>query len=221
MNPGPRIVLLGKQGAGKGTQATRLAEHYEVAHVSTGDLLRAAAAARTNAGRVSGRYMIAGELVPDDIVFQVVEEQFEAGGALEDGFILDGFPRNLAQAEALEEVLDGDPLDVVINLDVPTAIVLDRIAGRRVCENCGTNYHVNMPPKSDWTCDVCGGKVVQREDDTEEAVRRRLDLYEEVTVPIVDFYDRVGKLAVVDGVGEGDDVFKRLVEVIDDRRAAP
>jgi adenylate kinase len=114
-------------------------------------------------------------------------------------------------------VLDGHPLDLVINLDVPTEIVLDRIAGRRVCEQCGTTYHVNAPPKDDWKCDVCGGAVVQREDDTEDAVMRRLELYEEETVPIVDFYRKVGKLVVVDGTGDGDDVFERLVTQVDQR----
>lgn len=215
MSRGPRLVLLGKQGAGKGTQATRLGDRYDVAHVSTGDLLRASADKGTRAGLKAAEYMNSGELVPDDIVLGVVEEQFAEGGSLEDGFVLDGFPRNLHQAQELDLLLDGHPLDVVINIDVPEDIVLDRIAGRRVCESCGANYHVNLPPKSDWICDVCGGKVVQREDDTEEAVRRRLDLYEEVTVPIIDFYRKLGKLVVVDGVGEGDDVFDRLVAVVD------
>jgi adenylate kinase len=217
MKRGPRLVLLGKQGAGKGTQATRLGERYGIAHVSTGDLLREAAEKGTPAGLKAAHYMNTGELVPDDIVLGVVEEQFAEGGMLEDGFILDGFPRNLHQAQELEKMLDGQRLDVVINLDVPTDIVLDRIAGRRVCEGCGKNYHVNMPPKSDWTCDECGGRVVQREDDTEEAVQRRLELYDEVTVPIIDFYRQLGRLVVVDGVGEGDEVFERLVKVIDER----
>ena len=114
-------------------------------------------------------------------------------------------------------MLDGHPLDLVINLDVPTEIVLDRIAGRRVCESCGATYHVHAPPKSDWTCDVCGGAVVQREDDTEDAVMRRLELYEEETVPIIDFYRNVGTLVVVDGTGDGDDVFTRLVAQVDQR----
>jgi adenylate kinase len=217
MKPGPRLVLLGKQGAGKGTQATRLGDRYGIKHVSTGDLLRESADKGTPAGLKAAHYMNTGELVPDNIVLGVVEEQFAEGGTLEDGFILDGFPRNLHQAEELEKLLDGEPLDAVINLDVPTEIVLDRIAGRRVCEGCGMNYHVNMPPESDWTCDDCGGRVVQREDDTEEAVQRRLELYEEVTVPIIDFYRGLGKLVVVDGVGEGDEVFDRLVKVVDDR----
>ena len=217
MSRGPRLVLLGKQGAGKGTQAAHLSERYGIEHVSTGDLFRAAAAAGTPAGKEAEQYMNRGDLVPDDLTLRIVEERFAEDGLVDRGFVLDGFPRTLPQAEKLKEVLEGHPLDLVINLDVPTKIVLDRIAGRRVCENCGTTYHVNAPPKEDWTCDVCGGKVVQREDDTEEAVMRRLELYEEETIPIVDFYRRLGKLVVVDGTGSDDDVFARVVAQVDQR----
>jgi adenylate kinase len=211
------LVLLGKQGAGKGTQAARLAERYGLAHVATGDLFRAAAAAGTAAGREAEEFMNRGDLVPDDLTFRIVDERFAEDGLIGQGFVLDGFPRTLPQAEKLEDVLDGHPLDLVINLDVPTEIVLDRIAGRRVCEKCGTTYHVSAPPKDDWTCDVCGGRVVQREDDTEEAVLRRLEIYEEETVPIIDFYRKVSKLVTIDGVGDGDDVFARLVEQVEQR----
>ncbi len=214
---GPRLVLLGKQGAGKGTQAARLSERYGIAHVATGDLFRAAAAAGTPAGIEAERYMNRGDLVPDNLVFQIVAERFAEGGPLEHGFVLDGFPRTRRQAEKLEAALETHPLDLVINLDVPTEIVLDRLAGRRVCESCGTTYHVSAPPKNDWICDVCGGRVVQREDDTEEAVLRRLELYDEETVPIIDFYRKLGKLVVVDGVGESDDVFARLVAQVEQR----
>lgn len=217
MSRGPRLVLLGKQGAGKGTQAARLAERYGIAHVATGDLFRAAAAAGTPAGREAEEYMNRGDLVPDDLTLRIVEERFAEDGLVEQGFVLDGFPRTLRQAEKLEEVRDGHPLDLVINLDVPTEIVLDRIAGRRACENCGTTYHVSAPPKDDWTCDVCGGRVVQREDDTEEAVMRRLELYEKETVPIIDFYGKLGKLVGVDGTGDSDEVFTRLVEQVEQR----
>ena len=213
---GPRLVLLGKQGAGKGTQAARLAEHYGVEHLSTGELFRASAAAGTAAGLEAKRYMDAGELVPDETVIKVVDERF-TGDFLDRGFILDGFPRTLPQAEELEAVLADHPLDAVLSLEVPTEIVLDRIAGRRVCENCGANYHVNMPPTENWTCDECGGRVVQRDDDTEEAVQRRLEIYELETVPIIDFYDRLGKLVAVDAVGDGDEVFERLTKEIDQR----
>jgi adenylate kinase len=158
-----------------------------------------------------------GDLVPDELTLRIVEERFAEDGLVDRGFVLDGFPRTLPQAEKLEDVLDGHPLDLVIDLEVPTDIVLDRIAGRRVCESCGATYHVNSPPKQDWTCDVCGGKVVQREDDTEEAVMRRLELYAEETVPIIDFYRQLDKVVVVDGTGTGDDVFARLVTRVDQR----
>ncbi len=209
-------MLLGKQGAGKGTQASRLAEHYGVAHLSTGDMFRERAAQGTAFGLEAKRFMDEGELVPDDIVIGVVEECLAPGGPLDHGFVLDGFPRTVYQAQELDRVLDGDPLDLVINLDVPREIVLDRLAGRRVCENCNRVYHVNLPPTTDWTCDTCGGQVVQRADDTEEAIDRRLDLYELETVPIIDYYRDQGLLTVIDGVGEGDEVFERLVKVVDD-----
>jgi adenylate kinase len=217
---GVRLVLLGRQGAGKGTQATRLSEHYDVVHLSTGDLFRAAVAAGSAVGHEVEGFLDRGELVPDEIVIRVVDEHFAEGGPLDDGYVLDGFPRTLPQAEALERVLDGRALDLVIDVDVPTDVVLDRIAGRRVCENCGTTYHVNLPPTVNWTCDKCGGAVVQRADDTEEAVGRRLELYEQQTVPIVDFYKGLGKLVVVDGVGDGDDVFRRIVNEIDEHFAS-
>jgi adenylate kinase len=214
---GPRLVLLGKQGAGKGTQAAHLAEHYGVEHLSTGDLFRTAAAEGTPAGLEAKRYMDAGELVPDETVIRVVDERFVDGGPLEHGFILDGFPRTLVQAEELERVLAKRPLDLVLDIEVPTDIVLDRIAGRRVCSECGATYHVNKRPAAGWKCDVCGGAVVHRDDDTEAAVGRRLELYEEQTVPIIDFYRDLGKLVVVDGVGNGDEVYERLLKEIDGR----
>jgi adenylate kinase len=214
MSHGLRLVLLGRQGAGKGTQAQLLADNYGVEHLSTGDLFRAAAAEGTRAGLEAKRFMDEGELVPDATVVRVVEERF-TGDFLERGFVLDGFPRTLPQAKELQRVLDGQELDVVIDLDVAREIVLDRIAGRRVCESCGATYHVSMPPRQDWTCDVCNGRVVQRDDDTEEAVARRLEIYDAETVPIIDFYCNLGKLVVVDGVGETDDVFKRLVAEVE------
>jgi adenylate kinase len=208
------LVLLGKQGAGKGTQAARLAEHFEIEHVSTGDMFRRMAALGTAGGLEAKRYMDDGELVPDDLTIAIVEECLAPGGPLADGFVLDGFPRNLHQAQELDGILDGRPLDLVINLEVPRDIVLDRLAGRRVCENCQRVYHVNMPPTVDWTCDTCGGNVVQRDDDTEEAIDRRLQLYEDQTVPIIDHYRERDMLVQVSGVGEGNEVFDRLVKVV-------
>ncbi|HET9729419.1 MAG TPA: adenylate kinase [Acidimicrobiia bacterium] len=215
----PRLVLLGKQGAGKGTQAARLAEHYDISHVATGDMFRAQAAQGTAFGLEAKRYMDNGDLVPDEIVIGVIEECVAVGGPLDDGWVLDGFPRTLHQARELDRVLGRTPLDLVIDLEVPRDIVLDRIAGRRVCENCQRVYHVNSPPTHPWTCDTCGHCVRQRDDDTEEAVERRLELYETETVPIIDYYRASGLLVAVDGVGEGDDVFERLVKVIEEHFA--
>ncbi|MGQ0826074.1 MAG: adenylate kinase [Actinomycetota bacterium] len=214
--PKPRLVLLGKQGAGKGTQATRVAEHYGIAHLSTGDMFREQAAHGTAFGLEAKRYMDEGELVPDDIVVGVVEECLAPGGPLGNGFVLDGFPRTLHQAKELDRVL-GDQLDLAVNMDVPYEVVLDRLAGRRVCENCQRVYHVNLPPTRDWTCDTCGGQVIQREDDTPEAIDRRLQIYDQETVPIIEYYRDRGLLQVVDGVGEGDDVFERIIKAIDAR----
>ena len=207
-------MLLGKQGAGKGTQATRLGEHFEIAHLSTGDMFRTQAANGTAFGLEAKRYMDEGELVPDEITLGLVEECLAPGGPLDDGFVFDGFPRTLLQAQELDRVIGDHGLDLVINLEVPRAIVLDRLAGRRVCENCQRVYHVNMPPTVDWTCDTCGGRVVQRDDDTEEAIDRRLQVYEEQTVPIIHYYRERGMLVQVSGVGDGDDVFERLVKVV-------
>ncbi len=152
-----------------------------------------------------------------EALLDLVDEHFVAGGPLEDGFILDGFPRTLVQAEELEQVLTDHPLDLVINIEVPTETILHRIAGRRVCIDCGTSYHLTNRPKVDWTCDVCGGDVVQRDDDTEEAVANRLEVYARQTVPIIDFYEKLGKLVSVDGVGEGHEVQERLIKEIDGR----
>jgi adenylate kinase len=210
----PRLVLLGRQGAGKGTQSTRLADHFGVIHVSTGDMFRTQAAQGTAFGLEAKRYMDAGELVPDEIVVGVIEESMVPEGPLGGGFVLDGFPRTLHQARELDRVIAGSPLHLVIDLDVPREIVFHRIAGRRVCENCQRVYHVNLAPAHGWSCDTCGGNVRQRDDDTEEAVERRLELYERETVPIVEYYRSLALLTTVDGVGDGDDVFERLVKVV-------
>lgn len=216
---GPRLLLLGKQGAGKGTQAARVADHYQVVHLSTGDLFRAAMKARTPFGQLAQPYMDSGELVPDEVVVGLVREQFATNPELERGYVFDGFPRTVVQAEALDNLLGTDSLDVVIHLEVADAIVLDRLAGRRTCSGCGQIYHVTKPPMRPWFCDLCGEPVVQRDDDTETSIARRLELYHKETVPLLDYYGAKGLLVTVDGVGGADDVFARLVEVVDGRRA--
>jgi adenylate kinase len=178
--------MLGKQGAGKGTQGERIAAHYGIVHLSTGDLFRAQAEGGTEFGRRAKQYMDRGELVPDEIVIGLVQECLEPGGPLSDGFVLDGFPRTREQAEALEEILaDQDPLDLVINLQVPTHIVIARMLARG------------------------------RDDDTEEAISRRLELYDRETAPIVDFYRELGKLADVDGVGSLEEVYARILTAVE------
>ena len=212
MASGVRLLVLGKQGAGKGTQAVRIARHYGVPHISTGDMFRAAAAAGTSFGLRANEYMTRGELVPDDVVIGVVAERLAKDDAQDQGFVLDGFPRTRVQAEELQRLLGPSGLDAAVDIDVPTDVVIDRISGRRVCATCGATYHVNAPPKKPWVCDKDGGDVVQREDDTSEAVTKRLELYEKDTRPLLDFYDGLGLLVTVDGVGDPDDVFDRLID---------
>ena len=212
-------MLLGKQGAGKGTQAGALADHYGVVHLSTGEIFRAQATLGTAFGLEAKRYMDGGELVPDEIVVGVIEECLAPGGPLQDGFVLDGFPRTLPQAQELDRVLDGRPLNLAINLDVPREIVLERLSSRRVCRDCGTNYTaVVADDRKMWICDVCGGDVEHRADDTPDAVNRRLDLYESQTAPLITHYSKMGLLTVVNGVGHPDYVFKRVCDAVDERR---
>ena len=217
MVPGTRLVVLGKQGAGKGTQCVRLARHYAVPHISTGDMFRAAVKSGSEFGAKARKYMELGDLVPDDVVIGLVRERLSQDDARLRGFVLDGFPRTVHQAEALEKLLAPEGLELVVDLHVPTDVVLKRLASRRVCIDCGTNYSVERPPTDDWTCDVCGGRVVQREDDTESAIRRRLELYEEQTAPLIAWYLDKDKLVTVDGVGEPDRVTSRLIKAIDRR----
>ncbi|MFN2607952.1 MAG: adenylate kinase [Acidimicrobiales bacterium] len=211
-----RLVILGKQGAGKGTQAERLAHLYRVPRISTGDIFRAVVKEGAGAGRQAKVYMDAGELVPDQVVVDVVAERLRRPDAAS-GFVLDGFPRNVVQAEALDGMLEAHGVDLVLELEVPTDLVLRRLAGRRVCVECGTNYSPESPPADDWVCDRCGGKVVQRDDDTEVAISRRLALYEAATEPLVAWYLAQDKLAAVDGVGSPDTVTGRLRRAIDNR----
>lgn len=219
MNPGARIVVLGKQGAGKGTQAVRLSRHYVVPHVSTGDTFRAAVRSGSEFGQKARKYLDAGELVPDEIVIGMVRERLTRDDTTHRGFILDGFPRTVPQAEDLMKLLQPAGLDVVINMEIDTRSVLRRLASRRVCSDCGANYSVDdNPPRLREICDVCGGEVVQRDDDTESAIRRRLELYERETAPLIDWFDTRGLLASLEGTGTPDEVTDRLVGEVDRRK---
>jgi adenylate kinase len=215
--PGTRLVVLGKQGAGKGTQCVRLARHYAVPHISTGDMFRVAVKSGSEFGRKAFEFMESGELVPDDVVIGVVKERLSQDDARLRGFVLDGFPRTVNQAEALDRILAPNGVELVVDLEVATEVVLKRLASRRVCIDCGTNYSTEKPPTENWTCDVCGGKVVLRQDDTVGAIRRRLELYEEQTAPLIAWYLTKDKLVTVDGVGEPDRVTSRLIGAIDRR----
>ena len=218
MIPGARLIILGRQGAGKGTQCVRLSRHYVVPHISTGDMLRAAVREGSELGKAAKKVMDDGGLVGDDIMIGIVDERLEKPDASSRGYILDGFPRTVAQAQALDEITMAKPVNLAIDLDVPREIVLERLSARRVCRDCGTNYTATGNDPSPWICDVCGGDVQQRADDTPEAVNRRLDLYEEQTAPLKDYFSSKGMLAVVNGVGHPDHVFKRLTDVIESRR---
>jgi len=216
--PGARLIVLGMQGAGKGTQCVRLSHHYVVPQISTGDMFRAAVKSRSELGAKAKEYMDTGELVPDEVVMGLVAERLGLDDTKARGFVLDGFPRTVHQAKGLAELLAPDEIDLVVNLEVPTEVVLRRLAGRRVCVDCGANYSVDSPPRLNWTCDICGGEVVQRQDDTEAAIRRRLDLYERETRPLVDWYAERDLLAEVEGVGDPDEITGGLVRVVDQRR---
>ncbi len=211
--------MLGRQGAGKGTQAVRLGQHFVVPHISTGDMLRAAVASGTEFGLKARSVMDGGGLVSDEIMVGIVDERLNESDTTKRGYILDGFPRTEAQALALEKITADRPLDVVLNLEVPEDVVLERITKRRVCKTCGQIYSVDTPPKNGWICDVDGGEVVQRDDDTEDAVRKRLDLYAAETLPLVSFYEERGLLSEIDGIGSPEEVFARLLASVAARRA--
>ena len=220
MTLGVRLVMLGRQGAGKGTQCVRLSRHYVVPHISTGEMLRAAVRDGTALGRKAGELMAEGELVPDDLMIGIVDERLDHDDTTRRGYVLDGFPRTVGQAVALAEITAARPLDLVIDLDVAKEDVLQRLARRRVCVDCGTNYSIDRPPKYGWVCDNCGGDVVQRDDDKPAAIGKRLDEYERETAPLIDWYRDRGLLEVVNGLGTTDEVTQRLYDVIDRRRAA-
>jgi len=219
VNPGARLVILGKQGAGKGTQAVRLSRHYVVPHVATGDIFRAAVRSGSEFGQKARRYLDAGELVPDEIVIGMVRERLTHDDTTHRGFILDGFPRTAHQAEALMAILEPQGMDLAINLEIDTEHVLRRLAARRVCSDCGANYSViDNPPRVRSICDVCGGEVVQRDDDTETAIRRRLEIYEGETAPLIDWFQQRDLLVNIDALGSPDEVTDRLVVEVDRRK---
>jgi len=209
----PHVLLLGAPGAGKGTQSKRLAEAFGIEHVTTGDALRANK--DMDIGHMDTEYdtprayMEAGELVPDAVVNEIVKTALNEA----DGYVLDGYPRNLDQAEYLSDITS---LDAVVFLDVSETELVDRLTGRRVCDDCGANYHVEFsPPEEEGVCDECGGDLIQRDDDTEDTVRERLRVYEENTAPVVEHYRDEGVLVEVDGEGTPDDVFEAIREEVE------
>ncbi|MGH9018181.1 MAG: adenylate kinase [Acidimicrobiales bacterium] len=218
MVPGCRLVVLGKQGAGKGTQCVRLSHHYVVPHVSTGDMLRAAVKSGDGLGAKVKKSMDSGELLGDDLIMEMVAARLAEPDAQARGFILDGCPRTTHQAEVLATVMAPDDIDAAVDIEVPTIQAMRRLAGRRVCVDCGSNYSVSTPPRINWTCDVCGGEVIQREDDIEDAIGRRLELYERQTAPLIDWYTERGQLAQVNGIGSPDAVLRRIIRAVEEKR---
>lgn len=211
-----RVVLLGPPGAGKGTQAKLLRERFEACQISTGDILRKAVADKTPLGTEAERYLNRGELVPDDVIVGLVGERLQQKDCAE-GFVLDGFPRTLPQAESLEDILKAMalPLDRVLSIQVPHQIIVQRLAGRRNCQECGTLYHMNFdPPRNGETCDRCNGRLQQRDDDREETITTRLRVYESQTAPLVNYYRQRGNLREIDGVGKVEDIQKRIIDAL-------
>ena len=207
--------MIGKQGAGKGTQCSKLAASLGIAHISTGDILRGAVKAGTEFGRMANDYMERGDLVPDDVILGIVEDRLAQPDCRDIGFVLDGFPRTLAQATALDEILHPDGVKLVINLDVPTEIVLDRLSSRRVCTGCGRTYSIYKPPTSNWTCDDCAHEVIQRADDTPEAISRRLAIYDEATSPLIAWYQEKAKLVTIAGDGDFNAVAIEIAHLVE------
>lgn len=211
-----RAVLLGPPGAGKGTQAVRLVEKYEIPHISTGDIFRKNIKEGTELGKKAQEYMNAGALVPDELVVDLVKDRLQQDDC-KNGFLLDGFPRTIFQAEKLDEFLSESNLkmDIVINLKVEKEALIKRLTGRRVCKDCGASYHiVNIPPKKEGVCDICGGELIQRKDDNIETVENRINVYEEQTVPLIGYYKEAGSLVDFDGEASLDEVFDAIVQAI-------
>lgn len=196
-----RLVLMGAPGAGKGTQADVMAKNLFVPHISTGDIFRAAMKAGTEMGKLAEQYISQGKLVPDEVTLGIVKDRL-AEADCKDGFILDGFPRTIAQADGLQEYLASvnKPLDSVINIDVDLDSLVDRLTGRRVCKGCGASFHLMYnPPAKEGVCDECGGELYQRKDDSEETIKNRLNVYVENSKPLIDYYAEKGLLLEVNG----------------------
>jgi adenylate kinase len=203
-----RCILLGPPGAGKGTQAAVIRDRYNVAHISTGDILRSNVKEKTDLGQKARSYMEAGELVPDSLIIEMMRERLSQSDCNR-GFLLDGFPRTVSQAEALDSLLEDldVELDAVILLDVSDEVVVERLSGRRVCRDCGAIYHMkNHPPKKEGICDLCGGELFQRKDDTEEVIRQRLGVYHQQTSPLIEYYRSSGILKAVNAEVSSDSV---------------
>ena len=211
-----KVVLLGPPGAGKGTQATGIAEKYNILHISTGDIFRANVKQGTPLGLKAKEYMDKGALVPDELTCDLVEDRVMKEDCA-NGYLLDGFPRTVFQAEHFDKFLasKGLEIDSVVDIECPDELIIPRAAGRRVCRQCGKPYHVAyMAPKKEGVCDVCGGEVYQRVDDQEETVRNRLKVYAEQTAPLIDYYKAKGKLSEVDGSKSVEEVFAQIVKVL-------
>jgi adenylate kinase len=213
-----RVVFLGPPGAGKGTQAKLLREKFEACLVSTGDILRKAVADQSPLGKEASEYIKRGDLVPDNVIVKLVAERLKEKDCAQ-GFILDGFPRTIPQAQSLEEILQkmGLGLQSVLLVQVPHRIIVERLAGRRTCKNCGALYHLKFNPSTrESICDRCGGELVQRDDDREETIRARLKVYDNQTAPLVDYYRQRGILREIDGVGNVDDIRNRVIKALGD-----
>ena len=211
-----KIIMLGAPGAGKGTQAKKIAERYSIPHISTGDIFRANIKNGTELGKKAKAYMDEGALVPDDLVVDLVVDRFKNPDCA-NGYVLDGFPRTIPQAESLDAALYaiGETVDFAINVEVPDGNIINRMAGRRSCIGCGATYHIKYnPSKVEGVCDVCGEKLILRDDDQPETVKNRLSVYHDQTQPLIDFYSKKGVLAEVDGMKDMDDVFNAIVIIL-------
>ena len=212
-----KIIMLGAPGAGKGTQSERIGAKYGLPQISTGDIFRANLSAGTELGLKAKTYMDAGELVPDELTCDLVVDRISKEDCA-NGYILDGFPRTLAQADLLTKVLaqSGDKVDFAVNVDVPDENIIAPMSGRRVCGKCGKPYHiVNMPPKTEGICDACGSELIQRKDDQAETVKNRLSVYHEQTQPLIDYYEKQGCLVTVDGTKDIDVVFADIIAALE------